>query len=142
MTSMVDDVLRERTMERLDKVNVVASRRERTDEKQEVEDKSAVTAQEAANTGRWAMGRVFRWFPDEGFGFVRVGAENVSLHTSALHGHTDGIVGQRVVVKIIEDRSRVGGAFRASAAKREADFLEEQPRDKAMKAAAAAVRAS
>ena len=88
------------------------------------------------------MGRVFRWFPDKAFGLVRVGAEDVFLHTSALHGHTDGIVGQRVVVKIIEDRSRVGGAFRATAAKREADFLEEQTRDKAMKAAAAAVRAS
>ena len=57
---MVDDVVRERTLEKLNKVHAVASSRERTDDKDEVEGEEVVTAQEDVNIGRWAMGRVFR----------------------------------------------------------------------------------
>lgn len=64
------------------------------------------------------------------------------VHTSALEEISGGIVGQRVMSKIIEDKSRAEGAYRANSAKREADYLEEQARERASEAAAAAVKAS
>ena len=115
---MIDEACREKVMARMDKVNAVASKRELKADMHKVDPQKVETAEETADSGRWTGGRIFRWFWDKTFGFARVGADDVFVHTSALEGISDGIAGQRVMMKIIQDKSRSEGAYRDTTAKR------------------------
>ena len=43
---------------------------------------------------------------EKGFGFMRVGTDEIFVHMSAVHGPADGIIGKPLVARILADTAR------------------------------------
>ena len=84
---------------------------------------------------------IFTWFAGKGFGFTKVAGEDVFVHVSVLLGAVDGIIGAKVMLKIVKDEARTGDTYKATNARREADHTAIIRRAKAVKVTAISVRA-
>ena len=87
-------------------------------------------------------GKIFRCFEDKAFGFAKIQRSDVFVHTTVLSGTTDNLIGQSVYLRIVEDKLRGTGSFKAVVARRDADHWHELAQEKAARATASAVRAA
>ena len=72
-----------------------------------------VSAEMAASKGEMVGGYVRNWRADKGFGFVNVRGQDVFAHITALRSSEVGIIGKRIVAKIIADKARGERSYRA-----------------------------
>ena len=87
-------------------------------------------------------GSIFTWMPEKAFGFMKIRGVDAFVHFSAIKGDITNLIGKMVVAQIVADPSRGPGKYKAVAVRRELDHIEEVAAQRAVEAAAAAVRAT
>jgi len=94
---------------------------------------------DAVDSGRLASGIIQKWFTEKAFGFAILDGCQIFIHASALHGSCAGIVGKKVIMKVIRDIKRDETSYKAVDAWHESTKLEQELRQRAEDAAAAAL---
>jgi cold shock CspA family protein len=96
----------------------------------------------AVKEGKRIGGWVRNWRADKGFGFLVIAGKDVFVHITALRSSEEGIVGKRVVAKVIQDKARGEKSYRAVEAHTEFDYIEIRTKAAAEDAADEAVKAA
>ena len=114
-------------------------------EKKKVEEKEKaeeLSFEEGVQGKVMMRGLVRKWFVDKGFGFVEVKGHSVFCHADRVVGQDWLRVGQGAWVKVMEDKARGGGSWKAVEAWDLVRWEEDQARRKAEEAVEVAARAS
>jgi cold shock CspA family protein len=87
-------------------------------------------------------GWVRSWRADKGFGFLAIAGSDVFVHVSALRCLEEGVVGKRIVAKVIRDVAKGPGSFRATEVHLESEFITKLMHENAERLAYETVRAA
>jgi len=102
----------------------------------------AVALAEAADSERVIGATITKWRSGGRFGFATAEGTDVFVHATALRSAEDGIIGRRMVLKVIKDKAYKSCPYRAVQAHTECDWIELQLKERAEHAAAEAVKAA
>ena len=102
----------------------------------------AAEVEETSKTGKRISTKVFRWFEEKVYGFIKAKGVDVIAHSICVKGTTKGIIGAVVFIKVIEDLAREEGTCKAVEVKREYDYVGYLAQQKLEEATAAPVKAA